>query len=75
MKNELKQYTVLDALYLPDDTEIAVSSEHIASISINMEKGQMSEVPFVKVVYNDGKIVMYNVAYVASMRLKKSANQ
>lgn len=68
--NRLKEGTKLQKIVWPDDAYYKVG-EGIKSIAVNMEAGQMAEVPWAVVLLDEGAEELINLAHVATVRLVK----
>ncbi|KKM86425.1 hypothetical protein LCGC14_1279040 [marine sediment metagenome] len=56
-------------LHFDNESRLEVGDGHskVKSIEISMQNGQMAEVPWAKVVLNNGYVQMWNLAFVDGM--------
>lgn len=60
----------LSAIYLPDGggySQLVVGSHGFSSITVQHEAGQMAPVPWARVLFFDGRVILVNLASVESV--------
>lgn len=59
--NEFKDGRKVNSIYFANGPSINLADLSIKAMEISMEPGHMALIPFVKVEYKDGVVVMYSV--------------
>jgi len=67
----LKEGTKLKSLDLPHCPAVVLGPEswHVASLTVSMENGQMSPVPWARAETRNGRVSLYNLALAEAVEL------
>jgi len=64
-----KQDMAIKEIIWPDGSLISMQQDTVKQMNIEMESGQYSMVPWIKVVRTDGNGSMHNAAHIDSIRV------